>query len=59
MSGEIKKVVTEETAKQTVIFLFGLLSVLAAAGIMNSASKYDWKTFKMATALDLQNFCQR
>jgi hypothetical protein len=54
--GDLKKVVTEETAKQTIIFLFGLLSVVAAAGVLHHVD--DWKTFKMGTALAVKRVCQ-
>lgn len=53
---DIGKVVTEETAKQTVIFVFGLLFIVCAAGVASSVD--DWKTVKMGTALAVKRFCQ-
>lgn len=52
----IGHVVTEESAKQTVIFVFGLLFIVAAAGVASSVD--DWKTVKMGTALALKKLCQ-
>ena len=54
---DVGKVVTEETAKQTVALIFGLIFIVAAAGVASSVD--DWKTVKMGTALSVKRLCQK
>lgn len=55
----IGKVVGEETAKQTVIYLFGVLALITAGLLVSNTGPDEWKTLKMGTALDVKKFCQR
>lgn len=53
---DVSNVVKEETAKQTIILVFTVLTVIATTAAIHSVA--DWRTVKMTSALVAKRICQ-